>query len=113
MKKDPRTGRERLKEGRGRRHAGGEGERRLAAFYRGERRLEAILGGIPFALVEPAMQRLGIRSVKKGRGEMNRRSDCAGLPVGLPSGVHGEGLETHAGSLARSARRGGVAGEGW
>ena len=81
-------------------HAGGEGERRGAAIERRQRFFEAVLGGIAFALVEPAVERLGLGPVEESRGEVNRRNDRAGLPVGLSAGVHGESLEAHSGSLS-------------
>ena len=108
VEEDACAGRERLQERRGRRHAGGEGERaagRAAALDRGQRRFEAVLGRIAFALVEPAVERLGLGPVEEGRGEVNRRSDRAGLPVGLSAGVHGERLEAHAGKpISRKLR---------
>ena len=88
----------------GGRHAGGEGERaagRAAAFDRRQRLLEAVLGRIAFALIEPAVERLRLRSVEKGGGEVDRRRDRAGLPVGLAAGVHGERLEAHGGESNR------------
>ena len=50
---------------------------------RGARRCEAALGRIPFALVAPAVEGLRRGSVEERGGQVDRRSDRAGLPVGV------------------------------
>ena len=108
VKEDADACREGLENGRGGGHSGREGERGAALIDRRQRLFEAVLGGIALALVGPGVEWLALGAVQEGGGEVNRRGDRAGLPVGLPPCVYGDGFEAHAGELtfppARAAR---------
>jgi hypothetical protein len=98
------AGRHRLQQRVHRRHAGGKGERRRAAFHRGQRGLEPVLGGIALARILVAGDTLARRSVRVGRGQVQRRRDRAGGRVRLAAGMHSNGFRTHGRSPGKRSR---------